>query len=285
MSSQMHKQSPYDWLHIYLLNGTVDREDESSLGDEFVGNWVEGETSFLFFTAAAGANVSRLLGMRPGLKVIDECRMAYDQWQGGVVYPLHIGEFVIIPPWRAEDAKGGEKTIILDPGVVFGNGLHPTTRDCLHALSFLRRSFQFRQVADLGTGTGVLAVACGLVGAEKVLALDLNPLCARTALGNADLNRLRQVIEVVEGNVLDVSFEKIDLAIANIHYDVVNQLLDKGDFRQVPWIIISGLMRSQAREVKHKLKTYEIPVMREWDHEMTWYTILAGGKRVHNAEG
>jgi hypothetical protein len=47
---------------------------------------------------------------------------------------------------------------------------------------------------------------------------------------------------------------------------------------------ISGLMRSQARQFAQKLKTYEIPVMREWDHEMTWYTILAGGKRVHDAK-
>jgi ribosomal protein L11 methyltransferase len=278
----MNRQTPYDQLYIYFLNGTVDPAVEPSLGDDFIGNWVEGETSFLFFTASADADVSRLLEMRPGLKVIDRYQMAYEQWQGGASYPLHVGEFVITPPWLRDGAKGRGKPIILDPGVVFGNGLHPTTQDCLHALSFLWKGFRFSRVADLGTGTGVLAVACGLLGAERVLAVDLNPLCAGTALRNADLNRLNRVIEVVEGNALDVSFENVDLAIGNIHYDVLNELLDKSDFRRVPWIIISGLMRSQVRQTKEKLKTYEIPVMREWDHEMTWYTMLAGGKRVHD---
>ena len=280
----MNRQFPYDQLYIYFLNARVNREDESFLGDEFIGNWVEGETSFLFFNTSSDANVSRLLGMRPELRVIDQYRMDYEQWQGGALYPLYLGEFVIVPPWQAEGVKRRGKTIILDPGVVFGNGLHPTTQHCLHALSFLRQSFRFRRVADLGTGTGVLAVACGLVGAEKVLAADLNPLCTRTAHRNVDLNRLSQVIEVVEGNALDVSFEKVDLVIANIHYDVLHGLLDRDDFRRVPWIIISGLMRSQVREVRQQLKTYEMPIMREWDHEMTWYTILAGGRRMHDAK-
>ncbi len=277
----MKARCPYENLYIYFLRGLIKREEEKMLGKGFLGNWVEDGTCFLFFSEPAYDLVAHLLEIRGDLELLEQYEMPYEQWQGGTLEPITVSEFFIVPPWGSDVAAEGGKRIILDPGVVFGNGLHPTTRDCLRALSFVRKGFAFKRVLDLGTGTGILAVASGLLGAEQVLAVDLNPLCAQTALKNVMLNRLGQVVEVMEKNALEVVREKADLVIANIHYEVIEELLEKDRFRQVPRVIISGLMRSQARQVQQDLRKYEIPVIREWEHEMTWYTILAGGRKVH----
>ena len=68
-----------------------------------------------------------------------------------------------------------------------------------------------------------------------------------------------------------------DLVIANIHHEVVEDLLEKCGFRQKRRFIISGLMRSQVRDVKGQTQKYGLEVVREWDHEMTWYTLLLKG--------
>jgi ribosomal protein L11 methyltransferase len=278
----METRCPYENLYIYLLDGWMKREDEALLGKGFVGNWVEDGTCFLFFSRPANDVVAHLLEIRSNLKLLEQYEMPYEQWQGGMLEPMHVGEFSIVTPWGPDVAGEGRKTIILDPGVVFGNGLHPTTRDCLRAVSFVRKEFAFKRVLDLGTGTGILAVASGLLGAEQVLAVDLNSLCARTALKNVLLNHVEGTVEVLEDNALEVLPERTDLVIANIHYEVIKELLGKDHFRQISRIIISGLMRSQARQVREDLRKYEIPVLREWEHEMTWYTILAGGRETHD---
>lgn len=277
----MKMQCPYEDLYIYLLRGVMKREDEEILGKRFLGNWVEGTTSFLFFSEPADNLVAHLSEIRDRFELLEKYEMSYEQWQGGTLEPVNVDEFSIVPSWGECEATEGRKTIILDPGVVFGNGLHPTTRDCLRAVSFVLKRFGFRRVLDLGTGTGILAVACGLLGAEHVLAVDLNPLCVRTAERNARLNRLGHVVQVLEENVLNVLGERADLVIANIHHEVIHDLLEKDHFRAIPRVIISGLMRSQAREVRQDLRKYGIPVIREWEYEMTWHTILAGEGKIY----
>ncbi len=186
-----------------------------------------------------------------------------------------------MPHW--DKVKANEKgiQIILDPGVVFGNGLHPTTRDCLRALAFAGRQRPFDRVLDLGTGTGILAVAAALLGAKKVLAVDLNPLCVRTANENVRLNDLNGIIQVVEGPAEDFVNEAADLVIANIHKEIIGRLLQKEGFRKKDRLIISGLMRSQYREIKAQLGSYDFRIVQEWDYDMTWFTMLAEkGKSV-----
>ncbi|MFO8240994.1 MAG: 50S ribosomal protein L11 methyltransferase [Dissulfuribacterales bacterium] len=76
---------------------------------------------------------------------------------------------MIVPPWGELDSNKQLNQIVLDPGVVSGNGLHPTTRDCLRALAYAARTRPFESVLDFGTGTGILAVAAVLLGAVRVL--------------------------------------------------------------------------------------------------------------------
>jgi len=264
---------PYKDLYIYLFKGLVKETDEGNLGEAFIGNWVEDDSSFLFFTRPSDQVIEQLLMSRSDLELLDDYYFTYEQWQGGGLDVLRIGNFVIVPPWEETERKADEVRIRLDPGVVFGNGLHPTTRDCLKALAFARTQRFFSEVLDLGTGTGVLALAAAYLGADQVMAVDLNPLCVKTAFRNVRLNELEKVVFVMEGPAERFSDEPADLVIANIQYEVTRDLLDQRVFGNGDRLIISGLMRTQARDIRSHLARQHFKVVHEWDHEMTWFTL------------
>ena len=127
------------------------------------------------------------------------------------------------------------------------------------------------------TGFSLIAVAAMLLGGDKALAVDLNPLCVKTALRNVAMNGLQGAIRILEGDVLDFAYEPADLVVANIHYDVMNRLMQIKGFLEKEWFIFSGLMRSQVRDLKSIMTKGGIEIIREWDHEMTWYTLLGKG--------
>jgi ribosomal protein L11 methyltransferase len=159
--------------------------------------------------------------------------------------------------------------------VVFGNGVHPTTRDCLEALNLTARIKPLRQVLDVGTGTGILSLAAALLGAKEVLAVDLNPLCVKTARRNVHLNGMDRQIRVTQGGFEAFMGAPADLVIANIHHAVIRDILARRDFLSRDRIIFSGLMRSQAGDIRMRLEKLGFRLIQEWDHEMTWFTFLA----------
>ncbi|MFC1867734.1 50S ribosomal protein L11 methyltransferase [Thermodesulfobacteriota bacterium] len=266
---------PYEDLYIYYLEGRVSDRDEQTLGNFFLGNWIEDNFSFLFFSAASKDIVTELLKMRPDLELIDDYQFTYEQWQGGGLASVKIENILIVPPWEEIEPDTGEIKIIMDPGVVFGTGLHPTTRDCLKAMISLKKQYPFEKVMDLGTGTGILAIAAASLGVKEVLAVDLNPLSVKTAKNNVSLNGFEKAISVVKGKAEDFVAETADLIVANLHYDVIRGLLEEKGFLEKKYFIISGLMRSQAGYIKDRMGKYNLILLNEWDHEMTWYTLLA----------
>ncbi len=166
--------------------------------------------------------------------------------------------------------------------MVFGNCLHPTTRHCLEALSRVFKTATMKKVLDLGTGTGILALAAARLGARETVAVDLNPLCVKTTEKNVKLNDLESSIQVLEGRAESVSWEPFDLIIANIHYEVLEKIILKGaECGRRQKILFSGLMRTQYRNMKATLIRHGYALLGEWDHQMTWFTVLAdtGGKK------
>ncbi len=218
--------------------------------------------------------ITSFIKQRPYLELIDDFHFTYEQWQGNVLKPLEIEDFIIVPPWLNVEAEKGKRKLLLDPGVVFGTGLHPTTKDCLRAMTMICKDTRFERVLDLGTGTGILAVAAAGLGAKKVLGVDLNPLCIKTAKKNVAVNQQGEVIEIVEGDALDFADERADLVLANIQFEVLSKLLLDERFILSKNFVFSGLMRTQARDIKDRLAALGLKVIKEWDHEMTWYTIL-----------
>jgi len=273
---------PYQDLYIYYLEGSLQREDEPRLGSHFLGNWIEEGSSFLFFSRPTRGLVQGIVDTNKGLRLVDEFYFTYEEWQGGKIKPFTVPPFFIIPPWEdSKDHQGGIK-ILLDPGVVFGTTLHPTTRDCLSALATVYEQYQIDRVLDLGTGTGILAVGAALLGAKSVVAIDINPLAVKTALSNVRLNGLEEKIEVKEGLAEKWTDHLCDLVIANIHYDVIKELINGRGFLKKKWFIFSGLMRSQAESIRSALSEYPTEIVQEWNHEMVWHTFLGKAKGSSN---
>jgi ribosomal protein L11 methyltransferase len=279
MNKQLSKtkktDEPPEKIHIYYIEGAVPEEAEDRFGSTFIGNWEEDSYSFLFFSAPADEAVNELVKEYPLLNLIDCYDFLYEDWQGETFHELTIGPFGIRPAWLdPSEQKDHQIVIRMDPGVVFGSGIHPTTRDCLRAMAWIWEIDSPRSILDLGTGTGILSIAGVLMGAEGAKAVDLNPLCVRTAQKNIEYNRLDSLIHVVRGKAQDAVGEAADLLIANIHFSVIRELIELKGFRDRKWLILSGLMRSQARDVKDRLMRFGLKVVREWDHDMTWHTMV-----------
>lgn len=257
-------------LYIYYLEGRTPPEP-AGLGAFFLGNWQEAESAFLFFSRPCDEAVRGLLRGRPHLTLIDKYHMTYEQWQGGEIAPFNAGRFRIAPPW-ADAAAAAD--ILLDPGLVFGTGTHPTTRDCLEALSLLGTLAPVSSAVDLGTGTGVLALAAARAGSRRTLAVDLNFLAVKTAAGNVRRNGLSDRVLVIQGRAQDWIHCPADLVVANIHYDVMKKLIDTDGFQRKKWFILSGLLRSQAGEIAARLSGRPVTLVKRWAGDGVWHTFL-----------
>jgi len=267
---------PYQELFIYYLKGRL-KPDGKTLPDNCIGNWEEEEDSFLFFSQPACEQVESLLSRQPQLSHIDSYHMPYEQWLGEVFSTFEHGNFRVIPPWEAlpdgKNASGQKLSILLDPGLVFGTGTHPTTRDCLEALELAAGTREFTTVLDLGTGTGLLALAAAKLGCKGVVAADLNFLAAKTAERNVRLNGLQNRVLTVQGRAEDMIAFPADLVIANIHYHVMRQLVSDRGFLIKKRFILSGLLRSEARDIAGILARHRVKIIKQWTHEGIWHTI------------
>jgi ribosomal protein L11 methyltransferase len=117
-------RSPYQKLHIYSVNGFVPEEDEAALGEGFIGRWIEGQNSFLFFSEPSRGKVDALMRSRPDLSLLEEHRFTYEEWQSAGLDLVGVDDFLIVPPWSKVEARKSEIRIVVDPGVVFGAGTH-----------------------------------------------------------------------------------------------------------------------------------------------------------------
>jgi ribosomal protein L11 methyltransferase len=263
---------PYDNLYIYQMGGKLTSHKEIPR-NSFIGNWEEDNFSFLFFSDPAYEEIKVLLSAQPQLTFIDSYHMSYEQWQGTEFAAFDQGCFQIIPPWENGGKGPPDKLpIILDPGIVFGTGTHPTTRDCLDAVQLACRARAPERVLDLGTGTGLLALAAARLGCRLNLAVDLNLLAAKTAEKNVRLNRLEKQIAVVQGHAQAFIDCPADLLIANIHYDVMQKLIRTKGFSTQKRFILSGLLRSEAKQVRIELERLPAKILKSWTHEGIWHT-------------
>ena len=106
-------------------------EGQLSSNHDFLGNWVEEESSFLFFSSPSDKSVKEILFHNEHAKLIDRYEMTFEQWHGDKIEPYTIGNLFISPPWDRTPLieKDKYKHITLDPGVVFGTGKHQPTED------------------------------------------------------------------------------------------------------------------------------------------------------------
>jgi len=128
---------------------------------------------------------------------------------------------VVCPTWIDYAPRAEEVVIRLDPGMAFGTGQHPTTRLCLEVLESRLRPGQV--VLDLGTGSGILAIAAALLGAARVIALDIDPVAVDVARQNVALNGVEGRVQVAEGSLSaagplpDAGAPRFDMVLANVN--------------------------------------------------------------------
>jgi ribosomal protein L11 methyltransferase len=161
-------------------------------------------------------------------------------------------QIVVVPSWDVHDPDPGDCVLHLDPGQAFGTGSHSSTRLILAFLQDLRdRGAGPTRVLDLGTGSGILALAAaGLWPDARVVALDNDPVAVAVALENVAENGAGDRVEASTDDLAAVAGQ-FDLVLANIQADVLTALAAPLAARVAPggWLVLSGLLAEQAAPV------------------------------------
>jgi ribosomal protein L11 methyltransferase len=199
----------------------------------------------------------------PEFQVVEEEEWA-EAWKKHY-HPIRVGERILIKPaWVEAEARPGDIVIEMDPGMAFGTGTHPTTQLCLQAVE------QFAgpeaTLLDLGTGSGVLAIAAARLGTPHVFACDVDPLAVRVAQENVMRNGVQNRVSVAQGSLAELLAERrcFDWAIANLTARIITDLAGQGLERVVQpggRFVFSGLIDTQLGEVSDALKTAGLSVV------------------------
>ena len=169
--------------------------------------------------------------------------------------PLRIGKrLLIVPTWEDVVEVPGDLVLRIDPGMAFGTGGHETTRLCLELLESVMDSGPLLTVPsllDLGTGSGILAMAASLLGCGRILALDIDPDAVTVARENLALNNLSDAIECGT-TPLELLTEKFDIILANILAEELVRLAPYLAGRLHPGgaLILSGILSEKEQLVR-----------------------------------
>lgn len=171
--------------------------------------------------------------------------------------PFKVGEkIVVVPTWEDYDISDDEIKVELDPGMAFGTGTHETTSMCIEIIE--KHDISDKEIIDIGTGSGILAICAGKLGAKSVTATDLDEVAVSAAKSNIKLNNLEEKISVYHGNLADdIDVSEADIVVSNIIAEIIMVLSE-----DIPKIlkkdgifIASGIIKDKRDQVLDKLKT------------------------------
>lgn len=189
----------------------------------------------------------------------------------------HVGQWLVIAPsWEPYMPGEDEIVVRLDPGMAFGTGLHPTTRLCLAALERWVRAGD--RVLDVGTGSGILAIAAAKLGAIQVIGIDVDPVAVQVARDNVELNSVAPLVAIEEATleILDPRPHSIDRIIINILADVIVTLTPRlaTVLRPAGTLIASGIMEEHAETVVDAFQSSGLRVV-EHRQQNDWVALIA----------
>ncbi len=271
---------PPEKLYIYEIAGRLSPPPLDLTGQDFLGCWREGDYTYLFFSERREAEVQAWLAAHPEQgRYSSETVLDYADWEAGRhLSPNRVAGFYLCPIWEKPEPEPGDLLIRLDPGLAFGSGCHPTTRLCLRLLRRVYKQETPVRVLDLGAGTGVLSLAARALGARRVVAVEHNDLAARTALRNIRENRREDEIFLIQGDARHFAYPPADLVLANIHLDVLLDLLAVPEFLTKKWYIFSGLLGTQMERFGTALATTPLKILETLDENL-WFAVLAVNSR------
>lgn len=182
--------------------------------------------------------------------------------------------FLVSPPWSSLRPKKGQIPIIIHPGMAFGTGTHATTKLCLRALEeALKR--KKRTVLDVGTGSGILAIAAAKAGAREVVAIDVDPVALEAARDNVRTNDAADRVRVRMGSVGKV-LKEFDVVVANIDLKSLRRMR-RPLFRHLKpggILILSGILRRNEEDLRQFYLELEglKPMKTTWEGEWSGLT-------------
>jgi ribosomal protein L11 methyltransferase len=186
------------------------------------------------------------------------------RWRDGLG-PRHFGRLTVIPSWVPEAAHPGPHTVVLDPESAFGSGEHGSTRVALTLLEQLLRPGQL--VLDLGSGSGILAIAAVKLGATSAVGIETDPDANQVATRNAERNNVSDRVEFLEGDagILAPLVGPAELVLSNILRTANTALLPTITEALYPGglAIFSGMEQAEAAEFAQALKAAAFDPVRE----------------------
>jgi ribosomal protein L11 methyltransferase len=190
----------------------------------------------------------------------------------------HIGKRLVIrPSWREYTPQDGEVVIELDPGMAFGTGLHPTTRLCLEEIERYTRPGV--RVIDVGTGSGILALAAAKLGAASVYCIDNSTVAVESATENAAINGLSDTITVELGTLDEERAKRMvnqfDMVLVNILAHIIGNMAPQLAQVTAPGglLVASGIIEARLQDAEPKLLAAGLQIV---DHTMIddWIALI-----------
>lgn len=213
-----------------------------------------------------------------GLRPVGELsvrRVADDDWAEAwklEFVPQRIGRVVVLPSWSIEPVAAHEVPVILDPGMAFGTGLHPTTRGCLQLLQDVDP--MPGHVLDVGCGSGILAIAALRLGVGRAVGLDTDPVAIAATAANAERNGLGDRLHATVGTLPAEATRRFPLVLANLVAAVLVDLAPRLAAHLEPsgLLLASGIIEPKADAVVAAMRRARLePVSRVDDGE--WVTL------------
>jgi ribosomal protein L11 methyltransferase len=175
-----------------------------------------------------------------------------EEWENSreIVHVSH--KIVIKPTFKEYEAKPGELVLTLDPKMSFGTGDHQTTKICLIFIEKYLKSGM--KVLDAGSGTAILGIAAAKLGAEQIIAFDIDEWCYDNGIENAQLNDVGNIVEIRKCELKDIIENDFDLVIANIQKNILLDLDEgfKSRVKQNGILILSGLLEMDEQAIVEK---------------------------------
>jgi ribosomal protein L11 methyltransferase len=217
-------------------------------------------------------------GLNTGAGTIEIASVKREDWAESWkkhFHPLEIGRDLLVKPsWSKRRAFKNQVVVVLDPGLSFGTGQHPTTSFCLHELVHYRKNGTLQSFLDIGTGSGILAIAAVKLGYQPVHAFDFDPESVRVARENARNNCVDGQIKLTRGDATQLPLQparKYHLICANLISNllisekrrIVKQLRPDGT------LVLAGILAVEFGDVERafansRLKLVEKRVENEW---------------------
>ncbi|MGZ5505984.1 MAG: 50S ribosomal protein L11 methyltransferase [Limisphaerales bacterium] len=191
--------------------------------------------------------------------------------------PMDIGHALLIKPsWSKKEPRKNQKVIVLDPGLSFGTGQHATTSFCLNEVVRLRNTERDQHFLDIGTGSGILAIAAAKMGYSPIFAIDYDADAVRIARANAKRNRVENKIRFEHQDLTQLKirhFPQCDLICANLIYDMLVQEAK----RICSWLkpggklVLAGILCEQFPQVRAAYERFGLNLVRSKMHN-EWHS-------------